>query len=304
MPICEEDPWRSQYFSKVDCPQDLFIPTDDADAWLWNPEHRWVYDRLAIAQMQEITSAPHGVMPTAFPVFSKPIVNLQGMGVGIRFLKSREQYERRLVAGHFWMEVLFGVHVSSDVAVQQGRAVWWRHAIGTSGADVGTFSRWSISAGSNAVIESRWGRWIAEHLNGYTGMVNLETIGGRLIETHLRLSAQWPDLYGPGWVEAVVQLYASGEWHYPKELRREGYSVPLFLPHANTYRHPSLSFLDMLRNHPDISSIQLTFHEGSEQHLNPMPPGGFRAAVVNCYNVEAGVAARDMLRRMLISGTG
>ena len=33
---------------------------------------------------------------------------------------------------------------------------------------------------------------------GYTGMVNFETIGGRIIEAHLRFADQWPDLYGGG----------------------------------------------------------------------------------------------------------
>ena len=42
-----------------------------------------------------------------------------------------------------------------------------------------------------------------KHLAGYTGMLNLETIGGTIIEAHLRFADQWPDLYGPGWVDAA-----------------------------------------------------------------------------------------------------
>jgi hypothetical protein len=29
MPIIERDPWRQQYFDKVECPPELLIPTDD-----------------------------------------------------------------------------------------------------------------------------------------------------------------------------------------------------------------------------------------------------------------------------------
>ena len=47
----------------------------------------------------------------------------------------------------------------------------------------------------------------ASNLAGYTGMLNLETIGDTIIEVHLRFADQWPDLYGPGWVDAVVGLY-------------------------------------------------------------------------------------------------
>ena len=50
MPICEADPWRLQYFEHAVCPPDINIPTEDCDAWLWYPEHRWVYDKIAIAQ--------------------------------------------------------------------------------------------------------------------------------------------------------------------------------------------------------------------------------------------------------------
>jgi hypothetical protein len=51
---------------------------------------------------------------------------------------------------------------------------------------------------------------VHRHLGGYTGMLNVETIGGTIIEAHLRFADQWPDLYGAGWVEAVVGLYEHG----------------------------------------------------------------------------------------------
>ena len=87
MPICEADPWRIQYFASAHCPADVRIPTEDSDAWTWNPRHRWVYDRIAIAQSQGMDAGPHGTPPPRFPVFSKPIVNLKGMGLGTRVLR-------------------------------------------------------------------------------------------------------------------------------------------------------------------------------------------------------------------------
>ena len=35
----------------------------------------------------------------AFPVFSKPIINLKGMGVGSRVLRSAAEYERHYAPG-------------------------------------------------------------------------------------------------------------------------------------------------------------------------------------------------------------
>ena len=81
MPICEIDPWRMQYFAGVACPADVLISTEDSDSWIWYPRHRWVYDKIAVALSQGLEAAPHGVEPKVFPVFSKPITNLKGMGV-------------------------------------------------------------------------------------------------------------------------------------------------------------------------------------------------------------------------------
>src|ERR687885_348970 len=102
MPICEADPWRFQYFDGIPCPEDVRISTEDPDSWIWFPDHRWIYDKLAVALSQGLQAAPHGVMPPSFPVFSKPIMNLRGMGTGSRVIQSETEYKAALTAGHFW----------------------------------------------------------------------------------------------------------------------------------------------------------------------------------------------------------
>ena len=74
MPIIEPAPWRHQYFDHIPCPPDLFIPTDDPEAWEWNEAHRWVFDKLQVALSRGLAAGPHGVMPPTFPVFSMPPV--------------------------------------------------------------------------------------------------------------------------------------------------------------------------------------------------------------------------------------
>ena len=150
---------------------------------------------------------------TAFPVFSKPIMNLKGMGTGSRVINSSAEYEASYTPGHFWVTLLSGRHVSSDVAVVNGVPHWWGHVTGTPAGE-GTFDYWTVHAEPNPEIERRCGAWIGKNLGGYTGMLNLETIGGVIIEVHLRFSDQWPDLYGAGWVEAVVRLYEGGVWEF------------------------------------------------------------------------------------------
>ena len=299
MPICEADPWRMQYFAGHACPGDVRIPTEDADAWEWYPTQRWLYDKLAVAASQGIPAAPHGVMPPLFPVFSKPITNLRGMGTGSRAIASAEEYLQALTPGHFWMTLLRGPHVSSDAALVDGRPLWWRHATGVPGPG-GTFDHWRIHAAPRPALEEACGAWAERHLAGYTGMLNLETIGGSIIEAHLRFADQWPDLYGPGWVEALVGLYAEGVWHLPAEQRAEGYSVALFGPHGRRYRHPPPGVVAEILARPGVSSVQITFHEDRAPARHAMPPGGFRLALVNCHDLAAGLAARETLAAALL----
>src|SRR5260221_13583581 len=138
MPSCEADPWRLQDFAAVDCPDGVNIPTEDCDAWEWYPRQRWVYDKIAIAQGQGLECGPHGTPPPRFPVFSKPMINLKGMGVGSRVLRSAAEYDTHYAPGHMWMRLLQGRHVSSDVAVVDGEPRWWRHVTGRPGRE-GTF---------------------------------------------------------------------------------------------------------------------------------------------------------------------
>jgi len=99
MPILEPDPWRQHFFDQHPCPERLFIPTKDPDAYCLNPEHHWAYNKLLIAEKQGIACGPHGVTPTRFPVFSKPIYNLRSMGPGCGVVASPEAYERALSPG-------------------------------------------------------------------------------------------------------------------------------------------------------------------------------------------------------------
>jgi hypothetical protein len=147
------------------------------------------------------------------------------------------------------------------------------------------------------------GAWIRRHLGRYTGMVNIETIGGRMIEVHLRLSDQWPDLYGAGWVEALIRLYAEGRWVFDDCDRRDGYSVVLFAPHGLRYRHPPPALVTHVRQLPEVSSVQITFHEDKPPTQHAMPPGGFRLAIVNCFDLAVGKAARDRLRAFFVGNS-
>jgi hypothetical protein len=88
MPIIYDPPSR-RYFESIHCPATCTIPTLDADAYALNPKYRWVYNKLAIAELQHLECGPHGTEPGFFPIFSKPIYNLGGMGADARLIPSQ-----------------------------------------------------------------------------------------------------------------------------------------------------------------------------------------------------------------------
>jgi len=297
VPFLGVDSWRWQYFEHVACPPDVVVPIDDATAWMLYPRHRWVYNKLLICETQNLPHGPHGTEPDRFPVFSKPIYNMRGMGTGGRIVRSAGEYEAALTPGHLWMPLFTGRHVSTDVALQDGRPRWWRHTTGKPGPH-GTFDYWTVHAARDAALERYIGRWVRRNLKGFDGVANFETIGGRIVECHLRMAEQWLDINGPGWTDAVVRLYTEGQWRF-RDRRREGYSVVLFGAHGGHWdidRDQVRRFLAW----PGISSIQITFDSDVPPDRHAMPPGGFRLAIVNCWDLAAGRRARAGLKKLFV----
>jgi hypothetical protein len=158
------------------------------------------------------------------------------------------------------------------------------------------FDYWTIHGESRPALEEYVGTWVRRHLAGYTGMFNVETLGGRIIEGHLRFADQWPDLYGKGWVEALIRLYAEKRWHFQVEgQRRDGYSVVLFGRHGRHYRHPASDLQRAVRAMPGVTSLQITFHETKPAKDHAAPPGGFRLAIINTDDLERGYEARRLI---------
>jgi hypothetical protein len=293
MPICERDAWRFQFFDNVDCPADINIPTDDRDCFEWFTALRWVYDKSRIAASQGLACGMANQQPPSFPVFAKPNVNLLGMGLESKIIHTQMEFEN-LPRGHMWMPLLTGEHRSTDLAVVKGKVCWLRHALGFPWHE-GMFTHWMIETKHHAVLDQFLSKWVEQNLSQYTGMLNIETIAGVIIEAHLRFADQWCDLYGEHWNKALVRLYAKGEWIFETAQQRLGFSVPLFARHGRVPPHPPAALQTQIRNLQNIASLQITYHTTKPDEAHPMPPGGFRLGIINCWDLEAGIAARQKL---------
>ena len=53
--------------------------------------------------------------------------------------------------------------------------------------------------------------------------------------------------------------------------------------------------VERLRATEGVSSIQVTFHEDRPPAQHSMPPGGFRLAIVNTFDLDVGRRIREQL---------
>ncbi len=294
MPFHVRDPWRVQYFENIPCPPDVNVPIDDIDCWEWFPDHRHIYDKLHIARSQNVASGTASDMPAEFPVFAKPRVNLKGMGLGSGIITSAGDFRARMTPAQMWMTLFSGRHVSTDCAVVAGKVHWARHATGITWTG-GMFQHWIIHGEGDETLEDYLAAWISRELPNYAGMMNIETIGGRIVEVHLRFADQWCDLYGRPWFDSVIALYQHGCWLPAPAPDRTGYSIPLFARHGTVPPYPGADEQNEIRRMPGVASLQITYHENKPGNQHAMPPGGFRLGIVNCWDLQAGFAARRIL---------
>jgi hypothetical protein len=62
------------------------------------------------------------------------------------------------------------------------------------------------------------------------------------------------------------------------------------------YRLLPPALFESIKRMPGVSSVQITFHEDLPPERHTMPPGGFRLAVINSFDLAAALAARQRLR--------
>ena len=295
MPIHEPDPWRVQYFEHAVCPPDVDIPTEDADSWRWYPEHRWVYDKIAVALSQGLDAGPHGVMPPRFPVFSKPITNLKGMGAGSRVCARPPTTTKGSTPGHMWMTLLEGQHVSSDVAIVDGepaggamspasRAPKARSTIGPCAP--------AREAGARGLLR-RVDREASAWLHRHDQHRDDRRAHDRGAPAHERPVARpLRRRLGRGGGAALSRAALGIRRPRPaRRLQRRPVRAarPALSPSARR-------LVEHVRRMPGVSSVQITFHEDKAARAARHAAGRLPARDRQCWDLDAGRAGRELMR--------
>jgi len=293
MPVLNCDPWRVRFYKDNPCPPDLTIALHDPDAYRMFPRHNWVYNKLLLAEKQGLDCGPDGILPTAYPVFCKPIYNLRSMGIGSGRVDSEAALITAPQPGMMWSTLLTGDHYSTDIAVQDGVPVWTCHAQGFPMRG-GMFDHWIVRQDAVPALADYLEAFVRAHFAGFTGVMNFETIGGRIIEAHLRYAEQWLDLYGPEFLPAVYSLFRGTGWREGAMPERTGYSVALF-GETRQYTKPGPEFIADLLTTEGVTGLELPFHEAESPESHSNPPGGFRLSIINGHDLDACRAVRSAL---------
>lgn len=285
-PFIYYDPRSLPFYKDLKVPSGIVIPTTDEGAWEHFKEFRHVYNKIEIALSQNIDCAPMGVIPKKFPVFVKPIYNLLGMGIGTRKISSFEEYDYdETLSGSFWMEYLQGEHLSHDFVVIDGKIVFSLsfkdHPLGN-----GMFDYWETVEtpidNFNFIKEC-----VNENLNGYTGCFNAETIGGKIIECHLRMGEDICRLGNLDLIQNIVDVYAGKPWNFNKNIPKFYIFVLWGDKNANCRIDKEIA---------DKICKKLTFYEVFDLNIyNSHPPGGIRIAAVGSYDKQDCIKARSEL---------
>ena len=163
----------------------LVLQTDE-DAWLAYPEARSFYDRLWLAQQLGYLCGPAGTNPPCSGwFFVKPVRNLLGLGIGA----ARHWYPKGtdfgVPPGSFWSQCFEGEHLSIDYRWNRRRGRWTPlRSVG------GIFSGitplcWIMQPRRRSLPQlPRLFDRIADTCG--SSRINVEFIGGRVIECHLR----------------------------------------------------------------------------------------------------------------------
>lgn len=282
------DSWVEQYFKDIDSPEDVVINCSDTSAWKNNPDYNWVYNKLELCKSQGIEAGPHGVRPQFEPVFSKPIINLHGKNRGAHkiFNWSESVYE----AGHFWMPVLTGTHLTSDLVLVDG-VCQWIYTMQAYEDEDGNISRYESTNGDFLDLTDKVKTWALTKLKGYTGLVNIETIGSKIIDCHLRMTPRFVDLYGDDWLDSVVILYSKGSWNY-KWGHKLSVSYTLRASQTGMYTISDKERLEELKE--KAGSIQMIVCENVETEVNS------RLAIINGHDAEQVTEILNALNEIII----
>lgn len=211
------DAWEAKYIRNL--PDKEVIAWSDAEAVKKYPKLKWVYDKLELHNY--LDSVPTwdlwNSFPKKYPVFVKPRININGMGYRSEIINSEfELFDKGLIGTHIAQPILTGDHITTDI-VFDGKEVVDYFSFYCHYNRYGSFSLFeSVKELPNKNIIDKLSK-----IGIGRRIFNIETIGGKPLELHLRPSVQFYDISG-GIMSQMPGFVMGDDWHKAK--REKTYS--------------------------------------------------------------------------------
>jgi len=232
------------------------IPTNDISAYITYPQYNIIYNKMFLAELQNLPTAPWGIYPSKYPIIIKPIYNLKGMSRGFQIINSIEEYDNIENAdGFFWEPYLTGINRTIDVILVQGKIKAWYSVISKPGEE-GTCEYHYNEL--DYVLPENIIKLLEQLLEDYTGTINIEVIDGYIIEAHLRLNGDYFS-YPEVFFDRLVELYKYKRWNYEIKLD-DVYFFPIFVKEKPRVSYQQV--LDLIKQ--DVK----TYRKGDIYSLN------------------------------------
>lgn len=183
---------------------------DDKDVWRRCPtDYLWIYDKLILAAKCGYLAAPAGIaVPKAAHYIVRPITNIRMMSRGASKQWLTPDDTDSVPDGYFWSECFEGRHTSVD----------FHYGIQTLAVEgfrdddrLDRFSRWE------KIDEQYKFPQVLGELCRLTPWVNIEYVGGKIIEVHLRWNDDFAnhtgDVIYPVWKDDPMPQPKGATWY-------------------------------------------------------------------------------------------
>jgi hypothetical protein len=273
--------------------EDAF-PVNDEEAYKGYPHFRQLFNKLFVMKSQNIRSGKMKEIPDKFPVFVKPIINLQGSNRDCSVVHNLEQYKLLMNNDKlFWSEFLTGREKSTDIFLHNGKIVFKMTYVIKIADDDNFLEDYKRIYGNSYPVSKKLLNWTTKHYKNHTGIVNIQYRGDIIFETSPR-----PD-YGGTYIEmtgnqklvdAVHTLYLKNTW-----ISDSNYVVKRFYEFQVIGRSPFLTTLPNEIIDRILSKNCVTFKELYDDH-------GENKKIIYAFfseNKKTGLKAKKLIEELI-----
>jgi len=197
------------------------IPVFDGQAFKKYPKHNFVYDKLWIAQSQNIKSGEikQNSLPKKdlYPVFIKPRWGHQTATSKNCFkIKTPEEIVKFIdVSDMIWTEYIDETEGMTDYILLHGQSMF-QMTLQYSDKQLGFIDEWKYVSEENTPPDEI-SKWVDTYLSSYTGIANIQYRGNKIIEVSLRLARGGAYIISTDnkhIVNNINQLVKNNEWNH------------------------------------------------------------------------------------------